>query len=74
VNVNPNDFKTLPLSERIQLVEDIWDSIAEETAAKPFFVAEDVADFHQRLAAHHKDPASSVSWDEVRTQLFKVPR
>lgn len=74
MNVITQDFKTLPLSERIQLVEDIWDSIAEETAARPFFVAEDVAVFHQRLAAHEKDPASSVPWDEVRTQLFKVPR
>ncbi len=74
MNVNPQDFKALPLSERIQLVEDIWDSIAEETAARPFFVAEDVAEFDQRLAAHQKDPASSVSWDEVRAQLFKVPR
>ncbi|MFZ2124365.1 MAG: addiction module protein [Rhodoferax sp.] len=74
MNATPRDFKTLPLSERIQLVEDIWDSIAEETAATPFFVAEDVAEFHQRLAAHQKEPASSVPWDEVRTQLFKAPR
>ena len=74
MNVNTQDFKTLPLSERIQLVEDIWDSIAEETAAKPFFVAEDVAELDQRLAAHRKDPTSSVPWDEVRAQLFKVPR
>ena len=74
MNVNTQDFKILPLSERIQLVEDIWDSIAEETAAKPFFVSEDVALFHQRMAAHEKDPASSVPWDEVRTQLFKASR
>ena len=74
MNVNAQDFKALPLSERIQLVEDIWDSIAEDTAAKSFFVAQDVAEFRHRLAAHQKDPASSVPWDEVRAQLFKGPR
>ncbi len=74
MNLDTSNFKTLPISERIQLVEDIWDSIAEDTAAKPFFVAEDVAEFHHRLAAHQADPASSVGWDEVRDQLFKAPR
>jgi len=74
MNVNTQDFKALPLSERIQLVEDIWDSIAEETAVKPFFVAEDVAVFHQRLATHERDRSSSVPWDAVRAQLFKASR
>ena len=74
MNVTTQDFKNLPLSERIQLVEDIWDSIAEDTAAKPFFVAQDVAEFQQRLAAHQQDPASSVPWENVRAQLFKGSR
>ena len=72
MNIDTSNFKTLPISERIQLVEDIWDSIAEETALKPFFVAEDVAEFDRRLAAHQADPASGVPWDQVRAQLFKA--
>jgi len=71
MNVDTLNFKSLPLSERIQLVADIWDSIAADTSGKPLFVAEDVADFNHRLAAHQADPASSVPWDQVRTQLFR---
>lgn len=73
MNADTSNFKTLPIAERIQLVEAIWDSIAEDTATKPFFVAEDVAEFQHRLAAHQADPSSSVSWDEVRAQLFRAP-
>lgn len=72
MNIDTSNFKTLPISERIALVEDIWDSIAEETAVKPFFVAEDIAEFDHRLAAHQADPDSSVPWDQVRAQLFKA--
>ena len=74
MNVDTTNFKTLPISERIQLVEDIWDSIAEETSGKSLFVAEDVAEFDHRLAAHQASPTSSIPWDQVRAQLFKEQR
>lgn len=72
MNVDTLNFKTLPISERIGLVAAIGDSFAEDTATKPIFVAEDVAEFHRRLAAHQADPCSSVAWDEVRAQLLKA--
>lgn len=74
MNVDSLNLKALPISERIQLVEDLWDSIAEETAVKPSFVAEDVAEFHDRFAAHQANPASSLPWDQVRAELFKEKR
>ena len=64
-------FKTLPLSERIQLVEDIWDSIAEETPNGLPLSAQDRAELHARYAAHQADPQSSIPWGEVRAALFK---
>ena len=65
------DYKSLPVSERIQLVEDIWDSIAEDTNAAPALSADELAELHRRYAAHRADPSSSVPWDEVRAALFK---
>ena len=68
--LTPN-FKELPIAERIRLVEDIWDSIAEETPDSPHLLDEERAELHRRLAGHVADPASSIPWEEVRTSLFK---
>ena len=65
-------FKSLPVSERIQLVEDIWDSIAEETAGMSLQVAaSEQAELNARFTAHLLDPQSSVPWSEVKAALFK---
>ena len=65
-------FKSLPLSERIQLVEDIWDSIAEETAEAALQLSEhERLELQARFAAHQSDPKSSLPWSEVRAALFK---
>ncbi len=66
-----SNFKDLPVSERIQLVEDIWDSIAEETPVSPQLSAADRAELQRRIAAHQADPSSSIPWEEVRASLFK---
>ena len=66
-----SNFKELPISERIQLVEDIWDSIAEETPVSLQLSVADRAELQRRLAAHKADPSSSIPWDEVRASLFK---
>lgn len=65
------NYRSLPISERIELVEDIWDSIAEETSAGIELSPEQRAELHRRLATHRADPASSIPWESVRTQLFK---
>ena len=47
-----SNFKDLPISERIQLVEDIWDSIAEETPVSLQLSAAHRAELQRRIAAH----------------------
>ena len=65
-------FKSLPVSERIQLVEDIWDSIAEDTPEGALQLSEqERIELQARLAAHQSDPQSSIPWSEVRAALFK---
>ena len=64
------DFRQLSVPERLQLVEDIWDSITEDTGGLP--VPPDVlAEAERRLAEHRADPDSAIPWEDVRAELFK---
>lgn len=71
MNTSTINYRSLPLSERIELVEDIWDSIAAETATPVRLSPEQRAELHRRLAAHRADPSSSLPWEQVRATLFK---
>jgi putative addiction module component (TIGR02574 family) len=71
MNAAALNFKTLPISERIQLVEDIWDSIAEETPSSLDLSDAECAELHRRFAAHQANPSSGVPWEQVRAGLFK---
>ncbi len=72
MNTSTAAFKSLPVSERIQLVEDIWDSIAEETPEVSLQLSEhERLELQARFDAHQSDPQSSIPWSEVRAALFK---
>lgn len=58
----------LSVSERVQVAEDIWDSIAADPQSLPITDApKQVLDI--RLKAHSNDPASTRSWEEIRADL-----
>jgi len=63
--------KKLPVSQRIELVEEIWDSIAEEAPASLTLSAEEWEELDRRVAAHQADLSTAVPWEEVRGKLFK---
>ena len=65
------NYKALPVSERIELVEDIWDSIAEETPALTLS-ANERAELQRRLAAHRADSASGIPWEQVRAEMHRA--
>ncbi len=60
------NYKELPIYERIQLVEDILDSIAEEKLNNLRLSTEESNELHRRLAAHQADPSSGIPWEQVR--------
>ena len=67
------DFRHLSLAERLQLVEDIWDSIAEEAGRRPEALPlsdPQRAEVHRRRAEHQRDPDSAIPWEQVREELF----
>jgi putative addiction module component (TIGR02574 family) len=61
-----DEILRLPINERLQLVEDVWDSIAATPEAVP--IPEwHKAELDRRLA--NPDPGPSLSWEEVRARL-----
>ena len=59
---------SLSVEERIQLVEAIWDSIADRPETLPVTGAQR-AELDRRLAAHLKDPGATRGWPQVRDEL-----
>lgn len=65
------DFLELSVAERIQLAEDIWDSIAAESPESMVLTSGQRQAVRVRLEEHDHDPASAVPWDQVRAELFQ---
>ena len=68
------DFKRLSISERLQLVEDIWDSIAEEAPEAVPLTDAQRAELDRREREHLRHPESAIPWNQVREELFKRPK
>jgi putative addiction module component (TIGR02574 family) len=58
----------LGIEERIALVEEIWDSIAADSAAIPLTTPQR-DELDRRLADHVANPDDVVSWDDIKTSL-----
>lgn len=58
----------LPVEERLALAEDIWDSIAADSAALPPTDAQR-AELDRRLAEHEANPDDVIPWEEVRDSI-----
>lgn len=58
----------LSVSERILLVEDIWDSIAE--APEPIALSQaQEQELNARLEAYHKNPTEGSPWATVEDRI-----
>jgi len=62
------DLLHLSVAERIQLAEDLWDSIASQPEAFEL-TGEQRAEIDRRLAEHESNPESAIPWEEVRARL-----
>ena len=64
------DLFSLSIPERIQLVEDIWDSIAVHP--EKIDLTPDIrAKLDKRLEEHERYPDDVSTWHEVRSRLGK---
>ena len=55
-------------AERIELAEELWDSVALEAAGQPLKTHE-IADIQKRLVEHATNPQDVVSWETVKANL-----
>lgn len=58
----------LSVEERLALVEELWDSIAKESAALPLTDAQRT-ELDRRLAEHEAHPDDVVSWEDVKASI-----
>jgi putative addiction module component (TIGR02574 family) len=62
----------LQLSDRIKLVEDIWDSIADEPGQDAFPLTEaQEHELDRRLALMKKNPKRGIAWDVAKRRILK---
>ncbi len=63
------EAKKLSIPERLALVEEIWDSIAEENE---FFELSDDQrqELDRRLESFHANPSQGRTWDEIKVEFL----
>ncbi|MGI8431200.1 MAG: addiction module protein [Chthoniobacterales bacterium] len=69
VKASIQELRQLPISERIQLVKELWDSIADESPAIDLS-AEQIAELDRRLDALEAQPESGTPWHIARERIL----
>ena len=68
-------LRALSVAERLQLVEDLWDSIAQEAPDEALPVTPALAaELDRRAAEHAADPGAARPWAEVRRRILDGTR
>jgi putative addiction module component (TIGR02574 family) len=67
------DIIELSVAERIQAVEDIWDSIAAVPEAVRL-TEHQKAELDRRLEAYHRSPDAGMPWAKVRERIRRRVR
>jgi putative addiction module component (TIGR02574 family) len=65
----PPEIRQLPVSDRLDLLERIWDSIVEDEREFALTDAQRV-ELDRRLAAHESAPHRGASWETVKARLL----
>lgn len=68
VSLKSLGIERLGIEERLALVEELWDSIAADSAAVPLTQPQR-DELDRRIADHEANPDDVVSWEEVKTKL-----
>ena len=65
----PPEILSLPIPQRVHLVEQIWDSIVEDEQGFEL-TTEQKKELDRRLDSHQASPKSGKSWEEVKSRLL----
>ena len=65
--------RSLPLAERIELIDALWESITQE-GYEPQLTVEQAAELDRRMEAHRLDPDAVVEWGTIKKELLNKYR
>lgn len=64
-------LRRLSVHERLQLVEALWDTIAQDAPDEALpMTPELAAELQRRLAEHRAHPEAAIPWEAVRAELL----
>jgi putative addiction module component (TIGR02574 family) len=66
-----NNLEQLPLTERLLLVEDLWDSIARSCEADLPIPEWQKAELMRRKQKYMQNPDSAIPWSAVKRSIFE---
>ncbi len=66
---NKEQLLNLPVEEKLELVEALWDSIDNDTIGKKFSKQEIEEELNKRIDQITKDPKSLISWEDVKAKM-----
>jgi putative addiction module component (TIGR02574 family) len=67
---SPLDFSHLTPTERVQLADELWESLAEEPEAVPL-TAVQAEEVDRRLEAYRQNPGVGIPWREALEEIEK---
>lgn len=65
-----SDILGLSIAERIQFIEDVWDTIAALPEAVPLSQIQK-KELDKRLTAYHRNPQAGTPWNIIKQRLLK---
>ena len=68
VSLKSLGIERLGIEERLTLVEELWDSIAADSAAVPL-TEDQRTELDRRIAEHEANPDDVVPWEEVKASI-----
>ena len=65
-----DELRKLPLPSRLELVQELWDSIANDSQSLELTETQ-AAELDRRLAAPDVNPQEGEAWSDLRSRLQK---
>jgi putative addiction module component (TIGR02574 family) len=66
-----DQLRELPVSERIQLVEDLWDTIATDSDSINLSRAQ-TEELDRRLDRYENSPGEGVEWTTLKSRILNT--
>jgi len=63
-------FRKLPSTEKIRLVQQLWDEIADEAAHAPLTAAQKQL-LDERIGEHEANPDDAEPWEQARDEILR---